>query len=80
MGDSHAPPFMSIKTVVVRSGAADTGKWITETRNVYEDYKKLYGEDPPPVGGVRIQINTQHTGTAAESCFADVFFQMLRQQ
>jgi len=52
--DSTAPAgaiFKSEKTglvtyVVMRSGDADLGKWITETRNVCEDYKKIYGEEP----------------------------------
>lgn len=75
MMESTSPvPFMTVKVVVVRSGAAELGKWITETRNVYEDYKKLYGDEPPPVKGVRFQINSQHTGTSAESWFADVAF------
>ena len=66
--------FMTVKVVVVRSGAAQAGKWLTETRNVYEDYKRLYGKEPPAVKGMRIQINTQHTGTAAESAFAQMSF------
>ena len=72
MKDAPAPPFMRIKAVVVRSGPAETGKWITEKRNVLEDYRKLYGQDPPPIQGVRLQINSQHTETSAESYFADV--------
>jgi hypothetical protein len=61
--------------VVVRSGPAELGKWIAETRNVYEDYKKLFGNEPPLVKGMRFQINSQHTGTSAESYFANVVFQ-----
>lgn len=75
IGDASAPFFMTIKAVAVRSGAAETGKWITESRNVYEDYKKFFGKEPPPVTGVRLQINSQHTGTSAESYFADVAFE-----
>ena len=74
MGNAAAPFFMSIKAVVVRSGKTGTGAWITETRNVYDDYRKLFGEEPADVNGVRIQINSQHTGTSAESYFADVTF------
>jgi hypothetical protein len=76
VADAFAPPFMSIKVVVLRSGDKETGKWITETRNVYEDYKRLYGrtDTVPVVSGMRIQINTQHTRTSAESCFADLTF------
>jgi hypothetical protein len=74
MADASSPFFMSIKAVVVRSGQSDTGMWITETRDVYEDYNKFFNEEPPPVGGVRFQINSQHTGTSGESYFADVVF------
>jgi hypothetical protein len=73
-GNAAAPFFMSIKAVVIRSGAADMGKWVTEVRNVYDDYKKLFGEEPASVVGVRLQINSQHTNTSAESYFADVVF------
>jgi len=73
--ESTSPvPFMTVKVVVVRSGPAETGRWITEVRNVYEDYRKLYGSEPPMVNGVRLQINSQHTGTSAESYFAEVLF------
>ena len=74
MQSTSPVPFMTVKVVVIRSGPAELGKWITETRNVYEDYKKLYGEEPPIVSGLRLQINSQHTGTSAESWFADVEF------
>jgi hypothetical protein len=73
-GDAVAPFFMSIKAVVVRSGSTESGSWFTETRNVYDDYRKLFGEEPGGVLGVRMQINSQHTETSAESYFADVAF------
>jgi hypothetical protein len=74
IAEATAPPGMKIKAVVVRSGPSQTGRWITETRNVYQDYKNLFGggDKAPVVSGMRIQINTQHTKTAAESYFADI--------
>lgn len=77
VGEALAPPFMSIKVIVLRSAKAEAGKWLTESRNVYEDYKKLYGNtgQPPVVSGVRLQINTQHTKSSAESYFADLAFE-----
>jgi hypothetical protein len=76
MADAISPPFMSVKVVVVRSGPANLGRWITESRNVYEDYKKLFGttDNPPMVSGMRMQINTQHTRTSGECAFADLTF------
>ena len=82
MADALAPPFMSIRVVVLRSGPSDTGKWVSETRNVFEDYKRFYGtsDKPPVVSGMRIQINTQHTRTSAESYFADLTFKKAETQ
>ncbi len=74
MEDTSPVPFMTVKVVVVRSGPAELGKWITETRNVYDDYKKLYGSEPPAVSGFRLQSNSQHTGTSGEGYFAEVMF------
>ena len=33
--------------MVIRTGTDEKGKWITEERNVLEDYKKLFGREPP---------------------------------
>jgi hypothetical protein len=81
--DTTAPVgavFKSEKTslvtyVVVRSGAADLGKWVTETRNVLEDYKKIYGEAPTEdVGGISILIDSNDTSSSAESYFGEILF------
>jgi len=39
--------------IVVRSGTADLGRWVRERRNVYEDYRRAFGEAPPPIPGSR---------------------------
>jgi hypothetical protein len=81
--DSNAPAgstFPSAKVgtitfVVVRSGKADLGKWITETRNVCQDYKRIYGEEPgEAVGAVSISSNSQNTGARAEAFFGEILF------
>ncbi len=65
VGAFSIPLVMNVKIIVVTSGEADIGKWVTVTRNVYDDYKRLYGENPPPAEGLRFQINSQHTKTTA---------------
>jgi hypothetical protein len=76
MTDAPSPPFISIKAVVVRSKTGPLGQWLSETRNVSDDYKKFFGKSdkPPVVSGVRLQINTQHTQSSAESYFANIVF------
>ena len=46
----------------------------TESHNVAADYLRAYGKSAPRMKGLRIQINSQHTGTVAESYFGDVTF------
>ncbi len=67
-------PFLHIQSMVVRSGAAELNRWLTETRNVAEDYQRAYGKPAPRVRGLRLQINSQHTGSSAESYFGDISF------
>ncbi|MEJ2695909.1 MAG: DUF3047 domain-containing protein [Candidatus Sulfobium sp.] len=68
-------PFsIKIKVVVVQSGGSDLGKWITYERNIYEDYRQLFGKEPPPVERIRVQMNTQHTDSKAEGYVRDVVF------
>ena len=66
--------YSKMKYVVLQSGPAKLNQWITETRNVYEDYKKFFEEDPPTVGTVLLYINTQHTKSSASCDYADIFF------
>ena len=61
--------------VVVRSGAADVGRWLTETRNVYEDYMRIYGEAPTETAGaVSVAIDSNDTRTSAESYLGPILF------
>ena len=67
-------PFLNLHVVVVRSGERERGKWITETRNVAEDYRKLFGTNPDKVRGAMIQINSQHTESRGESYWRSIRF------
>jgi len=66
--------YSKMKYVVLQSGASRLGQWIWETRNVYEDYEKLFEEEPPEAGGVLLYVNTQHTQSSAGIEYGDLFF------
>ncbi|MGC8915422.1 MAG: DUF3047 domain-containing protein [Thermoanaerobaculum sp.] len=68
------PISLKLKVLVVKSGAQDLGTWVRFSRNVAEDFKALFGAPPPPLRGVRIQINTQHTNSTAEVTIGDITF------
>jgi len=67
-------PFVHIFAVVCESGAGDANRWISESRDVAADYQSAYGRPAPQIKGLRLQINSQHTGSSAESYFGEVAF------
>ena len=80
--DTTAPAgstFKSQKTgtvtyVVVRSGAADLGKWLTERRDVRADFKRIYGEEPEDPSGISIGIDSDDVKGTAEALFGRIVF------
>ena len=60
--------------IIVESGAADLNQWVTEERNVYEDYKAAFGEEPPLISGVAIMTDTDNTGESATAFYGDILF------
>ena len=59
---------------VIRSGTAELGKWLTERRNVLEDFTKIYGEAPENPGGVSISIDSNDTNSSSESFMGAIAF------
>jgi hypothetical protein len=46
-GSTWANAFtLQARMIAVRSGAAAVGQWTREARNVLEDYRRAFGEDP----------------------------------
>jgi hypothetical protein len=80
--DTTAPvgsDFKSEKTgtvhyIVVESGPVKLGQWITERRNVVEDFKKVYGEEPPSPGALSISIDSDDTKSSAEAFVGPILF------
>ena len=64
----------TVTYIVLRSGTAELGKWITERRNVAEDFKKVYEEDPETPAAVSVAIDSNDTNSTAESFVGSIFF------
>jgi outer membrane protein OmpA-like peptidoglycan-associated protein len=68
-----------LRYIVLRNRTDQTGKWYTERRNLYKDYKKLFGEikGGEPQGlttGLQIYINSQRTKSMADSLIGEIYF------
>jgi hypothetical protein len=64
----------TVTYVIVRSGTADLGKWLTERRNVAEDFKQIYGEDADAPGALAIAVDSNDTNSSAESFIGKILF------
>ena len=47
---------------LLEKGAARAGQWVEEARNILEDYRRAYGEEPPATATVAIMADTDNTG------------------
>lgn len=64
----------TITYVIMRSGADELGQWLTERRNVVEDFRKIYGETPPNPTVLSISIDSNDTRSVAESYIGPIVF------
>ena len=57
---------------VVESGAGKLQQWVTERRNIYEDYQKAFGEEPAMISGMAVMTDTDITGESAIAWYGDL--------
>ncbi|MDH7499504.1 MAG: DUF3047 domain-containing protein [candidate division NC10 bacterium] len=63
-----------VKMIVVESGEEKLNHWISEERNLCQDYRQAFGEDPPLISGVAIMADTDNTGETATAYYGDILF------
>ena len=64
--------FSRAMMLAVESGNQRAGEWILEERNLVEDYRRLFGEDPPLAGAIAIMTDTDNTGEHAQAWYDDI--------
>ena len=62
------------RMIAVRSGAAGSGEWARESRNVLDDYRRVFGEVPGDVSAVAVMSDSDNSGLATEAWFGDIWF------
>jgi Protein of unknown function (DUF3047) len=61
-----------LRMFVVESGESKLNLWQSYRRNVYDDYKQAFGEEPPKVSGIAIMTDTDNTCETATAFYGDV--------
>jgi hypothetical protein len=63
-----------IRMIVVESGREKLGSWQEITRNVAEDYRRAFGEEPGRIQAVGIMTDTDNTGGDIHAYYGDILF------
>ena len=73
VGTIVANPYTDdVQMIAVESGTAKAGTWVSEERNVYQDYIKSFGKKPPMISGIAIMTDSDNTGEKAVSYYGDI--------
>lgn len=73
-------PFTDrVRVIVVESGTAHLNQWRSERRNVFDDYRRAFGEDPPMITGVAIMTDSDNTGESATAWYGDIIFKQSKE-
>jgi len=71
---THPSPYTGNAIVIAaESGSEKIGTWVKEERNIFEDYKKLFGEDPPELGAVALMTDTDDTQEDITAYYGDIY-------
>jgi len=66
------PHTKRIQMVVASSGKGGVGAWQALKRNLRDDYRKAFGEDPGPLTSIAAFTDSDNTGSRAEAWYGDI--------
>lgn len=58
--------------VVLRCAAEEPLGWMTEERDLFEDYRRFFGRDPEELSAIALMVDTDNTSESATAWFADL--------
>lgn len=64
----------NVKIVVVSSGLQETGEWVHVARNVADDYRNIFGSEPPAPVSITLWSDSDNTDSVAEVDFDNIMF------
>jgi hypothetical protein len=61
-----------VRIIVVESGAAHVNRWVTVVRDISQDFKAAFGQEPPEMSAVALVTDTDNTGASATAWYGDI--------
>lgn len=66
-----SPSSNKVRILVLESGKPEEEKWLCEKVNVYDDYKRLYKEEPPKVKYLAVMTDADDTKSYSAADYDD---------
>lgn len=70
----HNPHLSRIRMIVVDSGEARVGEWVSHQRDVHADYRLAFEEEPDVIHSVGLMTDTDNTRTHVRAWYGDITF------
>jgi hypothetical protein len=61
-----------IRMIAVSSDEEGAGRWQSYRRNLAEDYRRVFGEEPGHVTAIELMTDTDNTGAVTETFYGDL--------
>ena len=70
----NSPHTDRVRLIVAESGLQRVGEWITVRRNVAEDFKRAFGEEPGDIVGIGLMTDYGDDGSRRRAFYGDITF------
>ncbi len=67
-----SPQIERIRMIVVESGEARLKQWLHYRRNIVDDYRRAFGEDPGDIVAVGVLTDSDNTQQSARALYGDI--------
>ena len=64
-----SPHYERAAGIIAESGTARAGEWVTEERDILQDYRAAFGADPPEISHLAVMTDSDDTGGLAEAWY-----------
>jgi hypothetical protein len=61
-----------VRMLAVTADDQGVGRWQTYTRNLVEDFKRAFGEEPGKVTSIQLMTDTDNTGADVQAYYGDI--------
>ncbi|PCJ37741.1 MAG: hypothetical protein COA75_03195 [Cellvibrionales bacterium] len=62
------------RMLALQSGSANRGEWVSEKRNIRDDFQQLFGEDLRYIDGIAVMTDTDNSQGQALTYYRHLFF------